>query len=136
MTESGNLVEIPKYILNSRRIDDRHLTPQDFQNDYRMTAYDPIVAKNNYQTLNHKQQLDTGGKILIKPTHYESSIVVCYYGTGVQYCSILQPSGSFDFLSQGFDRVKLLITLVVLVVGVVISKPFVFNKKLNSEWID
>ena len=72
----------------------------------------------------------------MKPTLFESTSVICYFNNENQFCSVIQPSSSFDLLNKGFDKIKLLITIVVLFAGFIISKPFVFNKKLNAQWID
>lgn len=137
-TENGALIEIPKHLLNSRRIDDRELTQADFQSDFKMIPYEPVIARNAFQILNHKHQLKVtkDGNILTRPTHFESTSVVCYYNDFNQFCTTVQPSSSFDLLSRGFDSVKLLITIAILFAVYLGSKPFVYNKKLNAQWID
>ncbi|CUM68262.1 uncharacterized protein PRCAT00005983001 [Priceomyces carsonii] len=136
LTESGNLIELPKYVLNSRRIDDRVLTQDDFQDDFRMMPYDPIITKNNFQILNHKHRLGTKGKILSKLTHLESTAQVCYISNSEIFCQYVQPSLSYDLLSESFDKIKLILTIVAVAIAYVASKPFVSNKNLNSYWID
>lgn len=141
LTELGSLIEIPKFILNSRR-PEHEVKAADYGNDFNMVPYDPIIAKTTFQVLNHKYQLNSGndagakGSILVKPTLFESTSVICYFNNENQFCSVIQPSSSFDLLNKGFDKIKLLITIVVLFAGFIISKPFVFNKKLNAQWID
>ncbi|EGW32026.1 uncharacterized protein SPAPADRAFT_50624 [Spathaspora passalidarum NRRL Y-27907] len=134
ITESGQLIEIPKFVLNSRRIDDRVLTRQDYSNDFSVIPYDPILAQP--PAINHKYQLDPTGKILIKPTRFESTSVICYFNKCNQFCSVIQPSKSFDILSGSFAKGKLTITVILLFIVFVITKPFVFNKKLNRQWLD
>ncbi|KAK6458831.1 uncharacterized protein RJT20DRAFT_131988 [Scheffersomyces xylosifermentans] len=137
-TETGAVIEIPKFLLNSRRIDDRELTQADFQSDFRMVPYEPVIQRNSFSVLNHKHKLKITeqGKILTRPTHFESTSVVCYFNEYNQFCTTVQPSSSFDLLSKNFDRIKLLLTIAILLAGYLISKPFVFNKKLNAQWID
>lgn len=135
LTELGNLIEIPKFILNSRR-PENDVNKEEYANDFNMVPYDPIIAKTNLQILNHKYQLKNNGEILIKPTSFESTSVICFFNNENQYCGLIQPSNSFDLLSQGFDKVKLLITIGILLIGFIASKPFVFNKKLNAQWLD
>ncbi|KAI5957763.1 hypothetical protein KGF57_003030 [Candida theae] len=156
-TESGNLVELPKFILNSRR--PRHeMKPVEYQDDFRLTPYEPVVAKNNFQTINHKYQLwvsekhedvtssghgvsthpssSSSSSILIKPTDFESTVVVCFVNDQVRYCSLLQPSLSFDLLNPKFEKLKLVATIVILFVVYIVSKPYVANKRLKSQWLD
>lgn len=139
LTSSGSLIEIPKFLLNSRRIDNKKMTQDDFGEDFKMTPYEPVVPKNNYQVLNHKNKLrltEANQQILVLPTELESTAIVCFVNDLSQFCTIVQPSLSYDLLSGNFDKVNLAITLVVLLVGVLASKPFVYSKKLNAKWVD
>lgn len=141
LTETGSLVEIPKYILNSRRIDDRAVTNNDLQDEFRMLAYEPIIPKNTYQVLNHKHKLalddlSANNKIVVAPTELESTAVVCFVNKYNQFCTLAQPSLSYDLLPYSFDRVKLLITIAILLVAYVATKPFVYSKTLKQSWID
>ncbi|KAI5964115.1 uncharacterized protein KGF55_002057 [Candida pseudojiufengensis] len=136
LTESGSLVEIPKYILNSRR-PINEMKPTEAGNDFRLTPYDPIIYKSHNHVLNHKYQISPiGGEILIKPTQYESSSVVCYFNDQNQFCSVIKPSSSFDLLNKKFEKLKLILTLIILIGGYLISKPYVDRKKLKAYWLD
>ncbi|KAK6200063.1 uncharacterized protein RJT21DRAFT_127029 [Scheffersomyces amazonensis] len=139
LTESGYLIEIPKYILNSRRIEDRQLNQEDYLNDFKPLAYDPVISISTYSVLNHKHKLITNknikGEILIVPTHYESTSVICYINKYNYFCSLIQPSSSFDTLGSGFETVKLLLTMAALLAVYIITKPLVSNKKLNDQWL-
>jgi hypothetical protein len=137
VTESGAMVEIPKYVLNSRRVDDRQITNEDMISDFRMSPYAPDIPQNNMAVLNHKYQLNTNdGVVLSRPTSFESTSVVCFVNEANCFCSTVQPSLSFDLLSVHFDRVKLLITIAILFAIYVATKPFVADQKLKVEWID
>lgn len=139
VTASGQLVEIPKYILNSRRIDNRQLKPEDVSGDFGMMPYEPVIAKNSYLVLNHKIPLRTsasGHSLTIKPTNYESSLVFCYANEQNIFCGIAQPLASFDLLGFRFDKQKLVATIVVIILAYIGVKPFVANKKLNQNWVD
>ena len=59
LTELGSLIEIPKFILNSRR-PEHEVKAADYGNDFNMVPYDPIIAKTTFQVLNHKYQLNSG----------------------------------------------------------------------------
>ncbi|KAK6463785.1 hypothetical protein DFJ63DRAFT_313089 [Scheffersomyces coipomensis] len=139
LTESGYLMEIPKYILNSRRIDNRPLVPDDYISDFKVSPYEPIINLNTLAILNHKHKLilnqNEKGTILIKPTHFESTSVLCYLNKFNYYCGLVQPSKSFDTLGHGFERVKLLGTIVALFAVYIVTKPFVSKKRLNDQWL-
>lgn len=139
LTETGSLFELPKFILNSRRIDDRAVTQEDLQDEFRIMPYEPVIFKNTYQTLNHKNKLtvdDKYNQIVIKSTELESTSVVCFVNKYNEFCTLIQPSLSYDLLNSNFDKIKLSITIVILLVAYLVTKPFVLSKKLNAAWQD
>lgn len=138
LTESGSLVEVPKYVLNSRRIRGRKMTQQDFESDFRMMPYEPIILKDDMKVLNHgyKLQPSANTQILVQPTEYESSAVVCLINKYNDFCTVVQPSMSFDLLGRGFDKFKLILTILALVLAVVITQPLVASRKLKNKWVD
>lgn len=139
LTDTGSLIELPKFILNSRRIDDRKMTQQDAEDDFRLTPYDPVVRINSQNVLNHKRKLQVSSspqEILARPTGLESSGVICFVNEFNEFCTVVQPSSSYDMLSGSFEKTKLLITIAALFLAYYASKPFVYSKKLNSRWVD
>lgn len=139
LTEEGQLVEIPKFFLNSRRIGDRKMTAADFEDEFKMMPYEPVIMHNNYQVLNHKiklQPVDKKRQILIKPTELESTAVVCLVNSENEFCTTVLPSLSYDRLTGSFDKIKLLLTIAALFVAYNITKPLVESKKLNNKWLD
>lgn len=138
VTENGKLFELPKYVLNSRRIDDRALTPDDYLSDFKLTPYQPTILADSRQILNHKNKLliDSVNGVLTKDTHFESTSVVCLFNKYNQFCGVVQPSLSFDLLDKNFSKGKLISTIVVLYVGYLVSNFFVQRKKLREQWID
>lgn len=138
LTENGDLIEIPKYILNSRRVDDHVLTAQDAKDDFRMTPYEPVIQRNNFQVLNHEHKLEVDHEhdfILIKPTKLESTSIVCFINSNNQFCTRVQPSLTFDVLRETFDKYKLMLTIVIIVGGYLITSPMVLRKNLNNAWV-
>lgn len=138
LTSSGKLSEIPKYILNSRRIDDREMTQSDLADDFRMLPYEPIIKSVGTQVVNHVDKFiptrDT--KLLVKETDLESTSIICAVNDLNYFCSNIQPSLSYDVLSSNFDKTKLLLTMAVLLVAYYVTKPFVASKKLNAQWTE
>lgn len=139
LTESGSLIEIPKHTLDSRRIVGRKMTPMDYQDGFRLSPYEPVILKNTFQVLNHKNQLkiDRGHQqISVMPTNLESSTVVCVSNQYNQFCTIVQPSLPYDLLKSGFEKLKLIATIVAIFAIYIVIKPFVHSKRLNSKWVD
>lgn len=138
LTANGRAVELPKFILNSRRIDDREIKQTDLLDDFRMLAYEPVIPKVGAQVLNHVDKIlvTKNTQVLVKDTELESTSVVCIANNFNIFCSTIQPSLSYDVLSSKFDKFKLLVTMALLLVAYLITKPFVASKKLNSQWIE
>ena len=44
------------------------------------------------------------------------------------------PSGAFDVLGKGFNRIQLLLTIVALFVGVAVVRPIVRKKMVDGRW--
>lgn len=139
LTDTGSLVEIPKFLLNSRRIDDRKMSPADYMDDFRLSPYEPVLPMNPQLVLNHKNKIllsESSQEILVLPTDLESSTVVCVVNDLNEFCTIAQPSSSYDLLLSSFDKFKLIITLAILLGSYIATRPFVHSKKLNAKWID
>lgn len=50
------------------------------------------------------------------------------------FVSRLSPSGRFDLLSEGFNKVQLVLTILALVGAVGVTKPLVRKKKVRERW--
>lgn len=137
-TTNGNLIEIPKYILNSRRIDDRKMDQADYMDDFRMSPYEPLIKKDAMKVLNHKIKLKSDGndQILVKATDLESTAIVCLVNSLNEFCSIVQPSLSYDTLPEAFRKTSLMVTIATLLVVYIATKPLVYSKRLNEKWIE
>lgn len=140
LTETGSLIEIPKFMLNSRRpYPSDKVTQKDFADEFRLLKYEAVIPRNNYQVLNHKRKLQLTGNtpsILVRPTELESTAVICLANELNEFCTSVQPSLSYDLLPASFDKVKLSITIAALIAVYVMMQPFVLSKKLNSKWLD
>lgn len=136
LTQDGDLLELPKYILNSRRIDDHVLKPSDFNDDFRMTPYEPVLPTNYFQILNHQYKLDIDdtNEVLVRDTNLESTSIVALVNNKQIFVTSLQPSMSFDKLKD-FDKVKLGVTILGFIIVYVVSNPMILRKKLNNKWI-
>jgi len=46
----------------------------------------------------------------------------------------VSPSGTFDVLSENFNKVQLVLTIAAVVVAIVVTKPMVQGKRLRERW--
>jgi len=63
-------------------------------------------------------------RILTTPVLLESTSVVFAYGLDL-FLTRVAPSGTFDVLSEDFNKVQLVLTIVGLEVAIVVTKPMV-----------
>ncbi|ODV97254.1 hypothetical protein PACTADRAFT_1825 [Pachysolen tannophilus NRRL Y-2460] len=137
---NGQIVSIPKFLLNSRRVDmNRDLTATEKQ-EFMMMSYNPVIpfydqaAVTNLRNLMIIENIDKSFEELVStPTNLESTSIVCSVDYDI-YCTRIQPSLQFDLLGNGFDKLKLIGTILVLCVGVFISQPMMKNKRLRALW--
>lgn len=138
LTANGRAIELPKFILNSRRIDNREMKQDDYQDDFRMLPYEAVIPMVGDRVINHVDKLlvSNSTQVIVKDTELESTSVVCIANEFNIFCTTVQPSLSYDVLNSKFDKFKLVLTLIILSATYLVSKPFVASKKLNFKWID
>ncbi|GME73286.1 unnamed protein product [[Candida] boidinii] len=138
--ENGQILGLPKFILNSRRVtEDRELNA-DEKNEFQMLKYDPNIIFNDQLLLAFERTRlpipdSSSFKNFLVPisTGLESTSLIC--GLGVDtFCIPIRPSGSFDVMSGSFNKPVLLSTMIALVFAIFIVKPMVNNKKVKDAW--
>lgn len=48
--------------------------------------------------------------------------------------SRVTPSGTFDILSDAFNKTQLLLTILGLGIGILVARPMVARKRLGFRW--
>lgn len=71
--------------------------------------------------------------IVTSPALLESTSLVLAYGLDL-FGSRVTPSGTFDLLSESFNKVQLALTVCGLLVAIIIVKPIARNKLLRQKW--
>lgn len=130
---NGQILYLPKYILNSRRVENRPLSA-DEKSEFMLSPYDPIITvDDNFVISHHRQVLDADALISI-PTNLESTSIVCSYGLDI-FCTRISPSSQFDKLTSSFDKVKLVLSILILLVIVLVLKPLKDSRNLKALWV-
>ena len=68
------------------------------------------------------------------PALLESTSLLFAYGLDLFLTRGLTPSGTFDILSDSFNKVQLLLTLAGLSIGIMVARPAVQRKALRAKW--
>lgn len=71
--------------------------------------------------------------VVASPALLESTSLLFAYGLDL-FGSRITPSGTFDILSDAFNKTQLLLTIAALVAGLIFAKPAVDRRLLRSRW--
>ncbi len=63
----------------------------------------------------------------------ESTSLVFAYGLDL-FATRVAPSGTFDVLSEDFNKLQLVLTVLGLAAAIIVTGPMVRRKKLKEKW--
>jgi hypothetical protein len=72
-------------------------------------------------------------RIVASPSLLESTSLIFVYGLDLFFTRI-SPSGTFDVLSENFNKVQLVLTVAGLGIAIMVTKPMVRRKRLRERW--
>lgn len=71
--------------------------------------------------------------IITSPALLESTSLIFAYGLDM-FLTRIAPSGTFDVLSENFNKVQLVLTVSGLFVAILVTRPMVHRKQLRERW--
>ena len=131
LQDSSGIVAIPREVLNARRPVDRE--PTNDEREEGLFRYSPVLELDPKSYLSHSREVSGIKKILTAPSLLESTSLVFAFGHDVFGTQVV-PSGAFDVLGKGFNKVQLLLTIVALFIGVGAMRPIVRKKMVEGRW--
>lgn len=131
LSDSNAVVAIPREILNARRPVDRDPTRDEQEEG--LFRYSPVLEFEPKHFLSHSREVTGIKNILTAPSFLESTSLVFAFGNDVFGTQVV-PSGAFDVLGKGFNRIQLLLTIAALFVGVAFIRPIVRKKTVEGRW--
>ncbi len=131
LPNSDAIVAIPREVLNARRPVDRD--PTNDEREEGLFRYSPILELEPRNYLTHIREVVGIKSMLTAPSLLESTSLVFAFGHDVFGTQVV-PSGAFDVLGKGFNRIQLLLTIVALFVGVAVVRPIVRKKMVDGRW--
>lgn len=133
LPESNAVIGIPRHLLDPRRPIDRDPTANEAEEG--LMKYSPILNFDAKWYLTHARDLMGIRRIISTPTLLESTTLIFAFGLDA-FGTRLAPSGAFDILGKGFNKVQLLATILALGVGVGFLAPMVCDlSRLNERMI-
>ncbi|KAJ1304201.1 hypothetical protein OPQ81_008601 [Rhizoctonia solani] len=129
-TSKGQIYHLHRRVLDPRRPLQKP-TAQD--QEEMLFQYEPVLPPDTRRIITHKNQILGTKHLVVAPTLLESTSCVLAYGLDLFYTRVT-PSGTFDLLGSGFNKLQLLLTIVGLSVAIVIVRPLVARKQQHAQW--
>ena len=141
----NSLISLPKRLLDPRRpVLPEGKKPTAEQKEEGLIPYEAALPDESKLTVSHvyevrsfststKQQLLGIKKVVTSPALLESTSIVFALGLDL-FLTRVTPSGPFDVLGEGFNKIQLLTTIFALAVGLLVMRPLVRRKHLKERW--
>ncbi|KAL5498433.1 hypothetical protein ACEPAH_2575 [Sanghuangporus vaninii] len=127
----GQIQTFPRRILDPRR-PKRKVTAQE-QEEW-LIQYDPLIPDDSRRVISHNYRVVNTRKHVTSPAQLESTSLIFAYGGLDLFASRVAPSHTFDVLSENFNKLQLVLTIVGLSVAILVTRPIVRNKRLKEQW--
>ncbi|KAG1790453.1 uncharacterized protein HD556DRAFT_1392090 [Suillus plorans] len=126
----NSIQSIPRRLLNPRR--PKH-KPTSEEQEEMLVQYDAVLPDDARLVLSHNYEVANVRRIVTSPSLLESTSLVFVYGLDLFFTRIA-PSGTFDVLSENFNKVQLVLTVAGLGIAIMVTKPMVQRKRLRERW--
>ncbi|EIW68579.1 hypothetical protein TREMEDRAFT_69081 [Tremella mesenterica DSM 1558] len=126
----GQIASIPRKLLDPRRPIEK---PTSSDKEELLIPYDTYLASEPRRVITHTYPVIGLKHILTSPTLLESTSLIFAHGLDL-FGSRISPGGTFDMLSDNFNKPQLLLTLAALSVGIMVARPAVRRKMERMRW--
>ena len=131
LPESNSIAAVFREILNARRPTEREPTKDEMEEG--LFRYTPSLDLNPGAYVSHARDVLGIKQILTTPSLLESTSIMFAFGHDIFGTEVV-PSGAFDVLGKGFNRIALMATIVALFIGVMAIRPFVRTRTVEGRW--
>ncbi|KAG8215379.1 hypothetical protein J3R82DRAFT_8977 [Butyriboletus roseoflavus] len=129
-SRKNSIHSIPRRLLNPRRPKRK---PTSEEAEEMLVQYDPVLPEDGRLVLSHYYEVADVRQIITAPSLLESTSLVLAVGTDL-FLTRIATSGTFDVLSENFNKLQLVLTVVGLAVAIAVTKPMVRRKRLRERW--
>ncbi|KAL4079874.1 hypothetical protein V8B97DRAFT_656854 [Scleroderma yunnanense] len=129
-TRKHSVQSVPRRFLDPRRPASK---PSHAEAEEGLIMYDAVLPDDAGLVLSHNYEVPKVRQIVTAPSRLESTSLVLTLGLDL-FLTRVAPSGTFDVLSENFNKAQLVLTITGLVVAVVVVRPIVTRKKLRERW--
>ncbi|KAL0247478.1 hypothetical protein I308_103543 [Cryptococcus tetragattii IND107] len=127
----NQITSIPRRLLDPRRPMGK---PTSRDKEEMLIPYDNMISIDTRKIISHKYQVQGTTSLRSSPALVESTSLLLAYGQDLFLTRGLTPSGTFDILSDNFNKIQLLLTLGGLSAGIFVARPAVKRKWLRMKW--
>jgi hypothetical protein len=120
-TDRDQVVSVPRRFLDPRR--PFHKPTKDDAEEM-LLPYEPLIPPDARWVVSADERIAGVSKVVTTSTLLESTSRVLAFGIDI-FAGAVTPSKAFDILSDDFNKVQLIITLVGLIVALSIVRPIV-----------
>ncbi|KAG5972387.1 hypothetical protein E4U55_000831 [Claviceps digitariae] len=132
LPESHGILALPRQIIDPRRPVDREPTAAEIEAES-LIKYSPQFEIDARGIISHELDVIGVEDIITTPAAVESTSLLLAYGIDV-FGTRSTPSGLFDILGKGFNKVTLVGTVLALFAGVLFLAPVVRRKQIDRRW--
>ncbi|EGX91001.1 hypothetical protein CCM_05158 [Cordyceps militaris CM01] len=132
LPESHAVVALPRVLLDPRRPVGRDPTANEIEAEG-LPRYMPAIEIDSRNILSHDWEILGVEGFTTSPAVVESTSLLVAYGIDV-YGTRVVPSGLFDILGKGFNKLTLVSTVLALTGGVLFVAPMVRRSQINRRW--
>ncbi|WWC58978.1 uncharacterized protein I303_101524 [Kwoniella dejecticola CBS 10117] len=108
--------------------------PSSMDKEEMLIPYEPLVPVEPKKVISHRYEVLGAETLLTSSALVESTSLLFAYGLDLFLTRGITPSGTFDILSDNFNKAQLLLTLGALSVGILVAGPAVKRKELKNKW--
>jgi len=131
INDRDQIATIPGRLLDPRRPTGK---PTAGDKEEMLIPYEPALPSNPKSVISHKYQILGAKYLTSSPALVESTSLLLVHWLDLFFSRGVTPSGTFDILTDSFNKAQLLLTLAVLSVGIAVAKPAVQRKNLTAKW--
>ncbi|VDL95942.1 unnamed protein product [Schistocephalus solidus] len=127
--ETGNLLELPKSLLDPRRT--LEVTPE--LQEEGLEPYSPELPLSTYAVISYNKTLERIRQIRTAPSGLESTSLVFAHGLDIFFTRVA-PSKTYDLLRDDFDHWFIAMITAGMVIGSFVASRLAARKELNKAW--
>ncbi|KAI5994746.1 hypothetical protein EDD15DRAFT_2547193 [Pisolithus albus] len=121
---------VPRRLLDPRRPLGK---PSPAEVEEGLVTYDAVLPDDARLTLSHNYEVANVRHIMSASSRLESTSLVLAIGLDL-FLTRVSPSGTFDVLSENFNKAQLVLTIGGLALAIGLARPVVRRRQLRRRW--